>query len=172
MRLIKILLSTASATYKEWAAYRSHALVSLFVGPVMYFIQIAIWKAVYGSKGTLNGLTLNDMLVYFAAASLIYYVIMDFADWNLQMLIKTGKFLTFLLRPMSHRYYALSQKFGHRAMGIFVEFLPVERLKETKKSSVMPGTNGGAPADSVTASIRLMSLVYSSKKVTLPPLPP
>ncbi len=125
MRLIRILLSTAAATYKEWAAYRSHALVSLFVGPVTYFIQISIWKAVYGSRVSLKGLTLSDMLIYFAVASLIYYITMDFADWNLQMLIRTGKFLTFLLRPISHRYYALSQKFGHRALGFFVEFLPV-----------------------------------------------
>lgn len=125
MRLWKIMVSTASATYKEWAAYRSHALVSLFVGPVMYLVQVSIWKAVYSGKDTLNGLSLNDMLVYYAVSALIFYIIMDFADWNLHMLIRTGKFLTFLLRPMSHRYFALSQKVGHRVLGFFVEFLPV-----------------------------------------------
>jgi ABC-2 type transport system permease protein len=30
-----------------------------------------------------------------------------------------------MLRPMSHRFFAFSQKIGHRALGFFVEFLPV-----------------------------------------------
>lgn len=41
------------------------------------------------------------------------------------MLIRTGKFLTFLLRPISHRYFALSQKVGHRSLGIWLELTPV-----------------------------------------------
>jgi len=50
---------------------------------------------------------------------------MDFADWNLQMLIHTGKFLTFVLRPVFHVYFAFSQKVGHRILGLFFEFIPL-----------------------------------------------
>jgi ABC-2 type transport system permease protein len=49
---------------------------------------------------------------------------MDFADWNLQMLVRTGKFLTFAIRPIHHRFFALSQKIGHRILGLFFEFIP------------------------------------------------
>jgi ABC-2 type transport system permease protein len=99
--------------------------MSLFVGPVFFLVQTSIWKAVYGAREMVNGLTLDQILTYFGAATLIYYIIMDFADWNLQMLIRTGKFLTFMLRPFSHRFYALSQKIGHRILGFFFEFIPV-----------------------------------------------
>lgn len=100
-------------------------LLSLIVGPVFFLVQSNIWKAVFQGKEQVNGLTLDQMLVYFAAATLIYYLIMDFADWNLQMLIRTGKFLSFRLRPMSHWFYALSQKVGHRVLGFIFEFMPV-----------------------------------------------
>jgi ABC-2 type transport system permease protein len=40
------------------------------------------------------------------------------------MLIRTGKFLTFALRPLNHRFFALSQKIGHRTLGFIVEFIP------------------------------------------------
>jgi len=50
---------------------------------------------------------------------------MDFASWNLQMLINTGRYLTFALRPIHHRFFALSQKIGHRSLGFLFEFLPV-----------------------------------------------
>ena len=124
-RSIQIMKAVAFVTYKEWAAYRSHAMVSLFVGPVYFLVQVFIWKAVYSMKESINGLTLEQMITYFGIAALINYLIMDFADWNLQMLIHTGRFLTYMLRPMSHVYFAFSQKIGHRILGLTVEFIPV-----------------------------------------------
>jgi len=122
---IKILRAAAMATYKEWAAYRTHSMVSIFVGPVYFLVQVSIWRAVYTDGGTIGGMTLQDMVAYYGVAALISYLIMDFADWNLQMLIRTGKYLTFALRPMHHRFFALSQKIGHRVLGFLFEFLPV-----------------------------------------------
>src|SRR5690606_31418465 len=34
-------------------------------------------------------------------------------------------YVTFVLRPMSHRFFALSQKLGHRTLGFWLEFVPV-----------------------------------------------
>ena len=116
--------AVAFVTYKEWSAYRTHSLVSVFVGPVYFIVQYFIWSAVYGEAGSLAGMELAQTIRYFGASALIGYLTMDFADWNLQMLIRTGKFLTFTLRPMHHRFFALSQKLGHRVLGFFFEFLP------------------------------------------------
>ncbi len=129
IRLIRQKLSVCGAvawvTFKEWGAFRTHSMVSIFVGPVYFIVQYYIWNAVYGSgTNALGGMELFEMIRYFGATALIGYVVMDFADWNLSMLIRTGKFLTFALRPLNHRFFALSQKFGHRVLGIAVEFVP------------------------------------------------
>jgi len=124
-RWISILRAVAFATYKEWSAYRSHMLLSLFVGPAFFLAQTFIWKAVYTGHPTVAGFDLHSMLLYYGVSTVLYYLTMDFADWNLQMHIRTGSFLTFLLRPLSHRWYAFSQKVGHRVLGFFFEFLPV-----------------------------------------------
>lgn len=116
--------AVAFVTYKEWSAYRTHSLVSVFVGPVYFIVQYFIWTAVYGNGSTLGGMELEQTIRYFGVSALIGYLTMDFADWNLQMLVRTGKFLTFTLRPMHHRFFALSQKIGHRTLGFFFEFLP------------------------------------------------
>ena len=121
---LNVLLATASVTYKEWAAYRTHSMVSIFVGPAYFLTQIAIWRAVYTS-GDVGGMTLDQMIRYYGVSTLIHYLIMDFAGWNLQMLIRTGRYLTFALRPTHHRFFALSQKIGHRVLGFIFEFLPV-----------------------------------------------
>jgi ABC-2 type transport system permease protein len=49
-------------------------------------------------------------------------------DGNIQSLVHSGGFLTFMLRPVSYRFYAFSQKIGHRLMAFWVEVLPVYLL--------------------------------------------
>lgn len=113
------------ATYKEWAAFRSHMAVSILIGPIYFLVQYFIWQAIFSTRDTLNGFTLEQMLVYYGVMSCINYLTFDFADWNLQMLIRTGKYVTFVLRPVSHIFFAFSQKVGHRSLGFWMEFLPV-----------------------------------------------
>jgi len=127
-----VLRAVAFVTFKEWGAYRTHSMVSIFVGPVYFAVQYYIWTAVYGGSisggaingGAINGMELSGIIRYFGAVTLIGYLVMDFADWNLSMLVRTGKFLTFALRPLNHRYFALSQKAGHRILGLLAEFVP------------------------------------------------
>ncbi len=121
---LEVIKAVSFVTYKEWSAYRTHSMVSIFVGPVYFIVQYFIWTAVYSGRSDINGMQLSQMITYFGVTALIGYLTMDFADWNLQMLVRTGKFLTFALRPIHHRFFALSQKIGHRILGFFFEFIP------------------------------------------------
>ena len=122
---LRTLAAVAFVTYKEWAAYRSHMLLSLFIVPVFFLAQVFVWRAVYSGHPMVAGLTLEQMLTYFGTVAVISSLIMDFADWNLSMLVSTGRFLTFALRPVHHRFFALSQKIGHRSLGLVFEVLPL-----------------------------------------------
>lgn len=121
----EMLIAIASVTFKEWAAYRSHMMVSIFVGPAYYVVQYFIWIGVFSQKTTVGGFTLNQMLIYYGVTTLLNYCIMDFADWNLQNHVHRGTFVIFMIRPLFHRFYALSQKIGHRFLGILIEFIPI-----------------------------------------------
>lgn len=124
-RQLAMIRAIGFVTYKEWAAFRSHMLASLLVGPVLFLVQVFIWQAMFEGKETINGLTFAQMLTYYGVATLIHYISFDFADWNLQMLVRSGKFVTFALRPMPHWLFALAQKLGHRSLAMGVEVLPV-----------------------------------------------
>ncbi|NLZ44043.1 MAG: hypothetical protein GX894_04225 [Clostridia bacterium] len=99
--------------------------VSLFVGPVYFLTQLLIWRAVYTTRATLSGLTLEEMATYYGISMVIGYLTFDSADWHLQMLVRTGGFITFRLRPVSYCFYAFGQKVGHRLLAVWVELLPV-----------------------------------------------
>lgn len=127
-RLFAMIRAIGFVTYKEWAAFRTHMLASLLVGPVLFLVQVFIWQAMFVGKETINGLTFQQMLTYFGVVTLIHYITFDFADWNLQMLVRSGKFVTFALRPLPHWLFALAQKIGHRSLALGVEVLPVMLL--------------------------------------------
>lgn len=119
------VVAVASVTWKEWMAFRSHMLVSLFTGPLRFLILTWIWQATSSGGGTAAGMTTQDLIAYSGMAILVSYAVFDFADWNLQMLVRTGRYANHLLQPMHHAWYALSQKFGHRALAVLVEAVPV-----------------------------------------------
>jgi ABC-2 type transport system permease protein len=123
-RKFEVCGEIAFATIKENIVYRTHMLISVFVGPVYFIVQYFIWTAVYSGGGALKGIEYLQIIRYFGATTLVGYIIWDTADWNLSMLIRTGNFLTFALRPVHHPFFALSQKMGHRALGTFLEAMP------------------------------------------------
>jgi len=125
IRLFKVMKAIAFATYKEWSAYRSHMAVTIFVGPVNFLVQYFIWQAVYSEQSSIGGLSLQQMITYNGVAAVIGYITYNSADWTPQMLIQSGKFMTFILRPVNHVYFALSQMVGHRFLALWIEMLPI-----------------------------------------------
>ena len=125
MIVFEILKSTAFATYKEWFAYKSRLVVSIFINPVFFLAQFFIWQAVFSTNVSVTGFTLAQILTYYGICSVIGVLTMDSADLDLQMQITSGNLLTFLLRPISHCYYAFCQKIGHRTLSFWMEFTPI-----------------------------------------------
>jgi len=120
-----ILKAVAASTYKEWAAYKSHMALTILIAPLGLIIQYFIWSAVYSNRTSFKSFSLDQMLQYYVVSAMIGLIVFDFAEWNLQMLIHTGKLTTFMLRPMVHMRYALYQKIGHRLLSLWIEVIPV-----------------------------------------------
>lgn len=122
---LAFMRAVALSTYKEWAAYKSHMALTAIITPLGLVIQYFIWSAVYSDRTSFSGLSLDQMMLYYVVSAIIGLVVFDFAEWNLQMLIHTGKLTTFMLRPMVHMRFALYQKIGHRLLSFWLEVIPV-----------------------------------------------
>jgi ABC-2 type transport system permease protein len=125
MKSLRLMRAVALASYKESTAFRSQMAISIMTGPVFFLIQYFIWSAVFSTRDMVNGMTFGQILSYYGLAALINYMIFDSADWEMQELVHSGKLVTFLLRPISYRFYALSAKIGNRLLAFGLELVPV-----------------------------------------------
>ena len=124
-RLLDALREIAVVTWKEWAAFRSHMMVSLFTGPLRFLTMTWIWSATASATGGAAGMTSRELVAYSGLAILAGYAVFDFADWNLQMLVRTGRYSNHLIQPLHHAWYALGQKIGHRLLAMGIEAVPI-----------------------------------------------
>jgi ABC-2 type transport system permease protein len=125
MRAIRLMRAVSLAQYKESSAFRSQMAITILTGPVFFLIQFFIWSAVFSVRDTVNGMTLEQILLYYGVIAMIGFLTYDNADWDVQDLVHSGRLVTFLLRPISYRHYAMSIKIGHRMLAFWVEIIPV-----------------------------------------------
>lgn len=124
-RALSAMAAIAQVTLKEWAAYRSHMAVSLLTGPLRFLVMAWMWKSTLDGDDGAAGLGRDELIAYSGLAVIVAYAIFDFADWNLHMLVRTGRFATYLLLPLPHIAYAGAQKLGHRFLALLIEAIPV-----------------------------------------------
>lgn len=157
------VVAIASVTWKEWAAFRSHMMVSLFTGPLRFLLMTWIWTATSSPTNGAAGLSTDELVAYSGLAIVVGFMVFDFADWNLQMLVRTGTYVNHLLQPMHHAWYAFSQKIGHRALAMLLEALPVWILVSLFLGEPLVPRNPGWFAVSVSLGFLLMFVVnYAS----------
>ena len=106
--------------------YRLGTFVTLF-GNLVYLVLIYfLWKAIYASSGTdvVNGMTLNDTLVYLVLATALFNFLEVFLVWDMSREIQSGAIVLKLLKPMSFRGYSFWSYIGENIMSFILTFVP------------------------------------------------
>ena len=113
--------------WKESVAYKSEFFGSVFVVPLRFLILIMIWSAVYFNSGvdSIAGYSLSSMITYFLISSLVQTFIFDTIANQLEVEVKTGNFLIFLLKPFSYIKLGFLKKIANRSFAVVTEILPI-----------------------------------------------
>ncbi|MCR4899960.1 MAG: hypothetical protein K5907_03995 [Treponema sp.] len=106
--------------------YRLGTFVTLFGNLVYLVLVYFLWKAIYASSGTdvVNGMTLNDTLVYLVLATALFNFLEVFLIWDMSREIQSGAIVLKLLKPMSFRGYSFWSCFGENVISFFLTFVP------------------------------------------------
>lgn len=117
---------TATA-FQSRLAYRNQVWSGMFGDLVFIFARIAIWISVYGSmgSGTVDGISLPQMITYALIAGPVLY-------WDYQRLlyevgetIKSGDVAVYLLKPLHYPAYLLVNHMGNFLFEFITMTLPV-----------------------------------------------
>ena len=123
---LKKYLALTRLGMMEKLHYRLGTFVTLF-GNLIYLVLIYfLWKAIYASSGSdvVNGMTLNDTLVYLVLATALFNFLEVFLVWDMSREIQSGAIILKLLKPMSFRGYSFWSYIGENIMSFILTFLP------------------------------------------------
>lgn len=107
-----IYLEIIKNTIKRNLEYRSAVYLRLLNRVLMLFIQISIWKALYGGKTAESEKMLQVMLAYSVISSAIGVFTSSSIMWKLEGKIRSGGIATDLIKPVSIKGWLYAENIG------------------------------------------------------------
>lgn len=119
-------LALIRASFQREVEHRSKMLVRILGGLIEILARISIWQAVFAGHGTMNGISLPQMITYALIGGTIL------SSWDATMIvrdvgttIRTGAIGATLLRPVNYPVMLLTEQLGSRLFDWVMTSLPV-----------------------------------------------
>ncbi len=116
-------MEIAKKAFQNNIAYRVDYFAGVINTLVMIFVNIAIWRAIYESDDTLNGVQLKVVTTYIALAFLMQ-CIFAMEDYFIEGKVTSGMISSDLLKPLSFRGYVLSYNIGSTFFKLIMQLTP------------------------------------------------
>lgn len=121
--ILKPYLAFAKKSFLKRSAYRFNHLMSIFNTCLQVFIFWGIYKALYGGRTQVDGITMSMVTTNFILSmglSAVFYV----DDFFLPSKIWDGSIANELLRPVSFKGKMISENLGNAAFNFIFQFIP------------------------------------------------
>ena len=92
----------AKANIRWQYAYRFNILIGILMTGVTIYLLTLVWRAAYGGQSEVNGIGLDQMLVYLTIANLQLYFLRPEVAGDIQSRIREGQIGFDLSRPVSY----------------------------------------------------------------------
>ncbi|HEY0827637.1 MAG TPA: ABC-2 family transporter protein [Bacilli bacterium] len=121
----KVFYQIVLSSLKGLTAYRANMLMSIAIGPVSLAAQYFIWRSLLNGSETVNGMSFDMMMTYYAFATLLHIFIGDSVAYLLSQQIYSGSLISILLKPVNHFSYFFFDKIGKKIFSILLEVVPL-----------------------------------------------
>ncbi len=109
---MKSYLAFVKCSFLSGLVWRAHFIVTLVSNLTYIVILYFLWRSIYGSSQTLNGMTFNQVFVYMTVASSIFVLFKAWLDWDISRQIINGMITTRLTKPLDYQLMMLADAFG------------------------------------------------------------
>ncbi len=104
--------------------YRGTILLWLLLDVFQFFMMVFLWMSVYEYNQSIQGFTLNEMLLYYLFTNILYVFSDTEAMYIMNEEIREGRISMMLIKPISYKARLYAEVFG-RVIGIFSLTLPI-----------------------------------------------
>ncbi|MHB8065867.1 MAG: ABC-2 family transporter protein, partial [Ruminiclostridium sp.] len=121
--MIRAYVEIAKKAFQNSLAYRVEYFAGLINTLILIFVNIAIWKAIYGEDGSFGGIQLKIVLTYIILGFLMQSIFgMD--EYFIANKITSGLISSDLLKPISFRMLVFSFNAGLAVFKIIMNLIP------------------------------------------------
>lgn len=111
---MRLYYEIAARAFRRASFYRGAALAGLVTNALFGAVLTFMYRAVYGSGGTVAGLSLEDCITYVWLMQSLISVGAAWMTWELMASIRSGDVVSDLAKPWSFYGYWLSRTLGER----------------------------------------------------------
>lgn len=100
---MRVFWQVLKTNLKTMVQYRGSFMISLAIDPIVLFINIKLFAAIfaYNQTNTILGYSLSQMIWYFGVTTFVWYFTWNFTDRRIAEIILLGDMVIDLLRPVS-----------------------------------------------------------------------
>ena len=110
--------------FRENYIYRANTLIYIFTGTLGLLIQFNIWQAVYAAHGTVDNISLAEMLTYVILTAFVSPLTRSNIGFKLGEKIRSGEIAGDFIRPISLKWYLFADQLGNSVYDIFLQLIP------------------------------------------------
>src|SRR5512145_3146873 len=98
--MLKIFQRLWQVNWAEQWQYRANLIMYLFYWLVSPIIYLAVWTSIANSRGSVNGLTVNDFITYYMTLLVVDQITSNIVIYNFAYKIQDGSLSGELVRPI------------------------------------------------------------------------
>lgn len=119
-----LFLEFAKQSFRQRFVYRMNAYMMIVSAFISLFILVSVWRALYGDKLTVNGITYENMIHFVILNLLIQSLIRSRIGEKIGERVESGAISIDLIRPISFKGYFLADQLGENGFRLLFTTLP------------------------------------------------
>lgn len=120
-----VYLEVIRKNFQTSSIYKANSFIYILTGLLELLVQISIWYALLGSKGTVKGISFPDMVNFVIINLIVNSLVRTSIGDSLAAKITDGSIAIDFIRPISLKWYLISESLGRNLFYTVFNTLPV-----------------------------------------------
>lgn len=123
-----VFLGFVHKAFQERFVYRTNSYITIVSTWLGLFVLVSAWRALYGGKSEVGGVTFDDMMSFIVINTLVASLIRSNMGQRIGERVADGSISIDLIRPVSFKSYHLANQLGENLFALLFSTVPAVTL--------------------------------------------